>query len=60
MTKAPIADAFEEGRQAWRDRAFVGDNPYETLSGEFLAWLVGWGIEKESDVTLAPNDTGSK
>jgi hypothetical protein len=51
MSDKPMVDALEEGRQAWRDRAFAGDNPYETLSQQFLAWLVGWGIEKESDVT---------
>jgi hypothetical protein len=50
MSEKPIASAFEEGRQAWRDRASVHDNPYE-FSGESLAWMVGWGIEKESDVT---------
>jgi hypothetical protein len=43
----PIADAFEKGGEVWRAHGFVDENPYETLSREFLAWLIGWSIENE-------------
>jgi hypothetical protein len=38
----PIADAIAEGRQAYRD------GQYDALTPQFLAWVVGWALERES------------
>jgi len=45
----PIADAIAEGRQAYRDG--VSSEPpeqYDALTPQFLAWVVGWALERES------------
>jgi hypothetical protein len=47
----PVADALARGRMAYRaPGAVLDDNPYETLDKKFMAWLVGWELERESDV----------
>jgi hypothetical protein len=46
----PIADALAEGRKAYHEHgSVIDDNPYETLDRQFLAWMVGWELERESD-----------
>jgi hypothetical protein len=47
----PIADALAEGQQAYRDDISSDEPPeqYEVLTPQFLAWVVGWSLERESD-----------
>jgi hypothetical protein len=46
----PVACALAQGRAAYREPGMaLDDNPYETLDKRFLAWLVGWELEKESN-----------
>jgi hypothetical protein len=44
----PIADALQEGREAWKLGGDVDENPYEDLTPKSLAWIIGFAIERES------------